>query len=59
MPWSGNQPSRELTSRYCWHINDLANRTNEQIAEEDFELRAAFGEGETVLNVITGKRRTI
>ena len=32
------------------------NRTPEQIAEEAFELRAAFGPGETVVDVITGER---
>lgn len=33
-----------------------ANRTPEQIAEERFEMRAAFGPGETVVNVFTGER---
>jgi RNA polymerase subunit RPABC4/transcription elongation factor Spt4 len=32
------------------------NRTAEEIAEERFEMRAAFGPGETVVNVITGER---
>ena len=35
------------------------NRTPEQIAEEAFELRAAFGPGETVVDVITGERTTV
>jgi hypothetical protein len=35
------------------------NRTPEQIAEERFEMRAAFGPGETVVNVITGERTTL
>ncbi len=33
-----------------------ANRTPEQRAEELFEMRAAFGPGETVVNVLTGER---
>tara|TARA_Y100000593_G_scaffold14449_1_gene27436 strand:+ start:7222 stop:7662 length:441 start_codon:yes stop_codon:yes gene_type:complete len=33
-----------------------ANRTPEQIAEEQFEMRAAFGPGVEVVNVITGER---
>jgi hypothetical protein len=28
-------------------------------AEEDFELRAAFGEGATVVNVLTGEVRAV
>ena len=32
-----------------------ANRTPEQIAEEQFEMRAAFGPGVEVVNVITGE----
>ena len=33
-----------------------ANRTREQIAEEAFEMRAAFGEGETIVDVFTGEK---
>jgi len=33
-----------------------ANRTPEQRAEEAFEMRAAFGPGETVVDVFTGER---
>lgn len=33
-----------------------AQRTPEQIAEEEFEMRAAFGEGAKVVNILTGKR---
>ena len=33
-----------------------ARRTPEQIAEERFEMMAAFGPGETVVNVITGEK---
>ena len=35
------------------------NRTAEEIAEERFEMRAAFGPGETVVNVITGERTVL
>lgn len=34
------------------------NRTPEQIAEQRAEARAAFGPGETIMNVITGERYT-
>ena len=34
------------------------NRTAEEIAEQQFEARAAFGPGETVVNIITGERYT-
>lgn len=37
------------------YIEARANRTREQIEEEMFEMRAAFGEGETVVNVLTGE----
>ncbi len=33
-----------------------AQRTPEQIAEEEFEMRAAFGAGVKVVNIFTGKR---
>lgn len=36
-----------------------AARTPEQIAEERAEMRAAFGPGETVVNVLTGARTTL
>jgi hypothetical protein len=34
------------------------NRSAEQIREERFEARAAFGTGETVVNIITGEKYT-
>lgn len=37
------------------YIKAQANRTEDQIREERFEARAAFGEGETVVNVFTGE----
>jgi hypothetical protein len=30
--------------------------TDEQRAEEAFEMRAAFGPGETVVDIVTGER---
>ena len=38
------------------YINARATRSKEQIREEQAEMRAAFGTGETVVNVITGER---
>ena len=37
------------------YIEAQKNRTPEQIAEERFEARAAFGAGEKVVNIITGE----
>ena len=34
------------------------NRSAEQIREERWEARAAFGPGETIVNIITGERYT-
>ena len=36
-----------------------ANRTPEEIAEEHFEMRAAFGPGETVVNILTGEETVL
>lgn len=41
------------------YLEARANRTPEQIAEENAEMRAAFGPGETVVNVISGERTTL
>ena len=40
------------------YIQAQRNRTQEQIAEERWEARAAYGPGETVVNIITGERYT-
>ena len=40
------------------YTNAQKNRTAEQIQEERWEARAAFGAGETVVNIITGERYT-
>ena len=37
------------------YIEAQANRSEEQLAEERFEMQAAFGKGERVVNVFTGK----
>jgi hypothetical protein len=37
------------------YIKGQASRTEEQLAEERFEARAAFGPGEKLVNVITGE----
>jgi cytochrome c553 len=37
------------------YIESQKNRSAEQRAEELFEMRAAFGAGEKVVNVITGE----
>ena len=51
-----DKQQRAAIERY---IEAQANRTPEQIAEEEFEMRAAFGPGETVVNIFTGKRTKI
>ena len=38
------------------YITSQAERTPDQTAEEEYEMRAAFGAGAKVVNVITGKR---
>ena len=40
------------------YIQAQKNRSAEQIAEERWEARAAYGPGETVVNIITGERYT-
>jgi hypothetical protein len=37
------------------YFESQANRTAEQIAEERFEMQAAFGKGEKVVNILTGE----
>ena len=46
----------EETSRFIAEYRERrANMTEEQLAEEAFERRAAFGEGQEVVNIITGE----
>jgi len=45
----------EVSNLFKAYADAQANRTPEQIAEENFEMRAAFGPGAEVVNVITGK----
>lgn len=40
------------------YIESQSNRTPDQLAEEAYEMRAAFGTGVKVVNVFTGKRTT-
>ena len=48
---------QEQISAFIKEYKALAGRKSaEQVAEEQFEMRAAFGPGETVVNVITGER---
>ena len=47
---------RQTAATIAQYCESQANRTPEQIAEENFEMRAAFGEGTEVVNILTGKR---
>jgi hypothetical protein len=40
------------------YIESQSNRTPDQLAEEAYEMRAAFGKGVKVVNVFTGERTT-
>ena len=40
-------------------IENRKNRSEEEVAEEHAEMRAAFGPGETVVNILTGERTEI
>lgn len=37
------------------YVDAQARRTHDQVVEEEVEMRAAFGEGVKVVNVLTGK----
>ena len=54
---AANEAAREeQNARFSeQYIKGQANRTEEQIAEENYERRAAFGPGEKLINVITGE----
>ncbi len=60
-PWDENQ-----AAAYNAYVTETIEdykvarslRTPEQIAEENFERRAAFGPGVEVVNVLTGERTT-
>ena len=51
------QQARDVSNKkaIAAYIKAQANRTEEQIAEERFEARAAFGAGEKVVNIFTGE----
>ena len=46
---------KETTEALMAYIERQKNRTQEEIDEQMFEMRAAFGPGETVVNVFTGE----
>ena len=51
---------REETDRFIEEYKkNRANRSAEEVAEERYEMRAAFGPGETVVNILTGERTEI
>ncbi len=50
---------QDVSNALAAYIEAQNNRTPEQIAEEEAEMRAAFGPGETVVNVFTGKKVTL
>lgn len=51
---------REETDRFIEEYKmNRANRSAEEVAEEHAEMRAAFGPGETVVNILTGERTEI
>ncbi len=41
------------------YIQSQANRTPEEIVEDEFGMRAAFGEGTEVINLFTRERTTL
>lgn len=49
--------AREVSNKLAIaaYIKSQNNRTEEQIREERFEARAAFGPGEKIVNVFTGE----
>jgi hypothetical protein len=48
----------ETAASIAKYIEARKNISDEQKAEEAYERRAAFGPGETVVNVLTGERYT-
>jgi len=51
---------REETDRFIEEYKkNRANRSAEEIAEERYEMRAAFGPDQTVVNILTGERTEI
>ena len=49
----------EVTAFIGEYKNAQALKTPEQKAEEMFEMRAAFGPGETIVNVLTGEKTVL
>jgi hypothetical protein len=52
----GDARAKQTQDALNQYFVNQAQRTPEQIAEEQFEMRAAFGAGAEVVNIITGKR---
>ena len=52
---SDKADAEAMADFFAEYKENQANRSDEQRAEEAFEMRAAFGPGETVVNVITGE----
>lgn len=50
-----SEQNKAIIAQYC---NAQVNRTQEQIAEERFEARAAMGAGVKMVNIFTGERYT-
>ena len=51
---------REETDRFIEEYKkNRANRSAEEVAEERYEMRAAFGPDQTVVNILTGERTEI
>lgn len=48
----------ELAVFFAEYAKARSTRTPEQIAEENFERRAAFGPGVEVVDIITGEKHT-
>ena len=51
-----HKEQKQVSEFLAKYVKQRAERTPEQIAEEEYEMRAAFGPGETVVNVITGEK---
>lgn len=49
----------ELAAGSWDDFQDAVQQEEDSLAEEDYERRAAFGEGATVVNVFTGKTHTV
>lgn len=57
VPWAEQVAmyEKEATAWIARYRKAQANRSAEEIAEEKAEIRAAFGPGEIVVNILTGE----